>query len=192
MAHFQRQTNLGEFSNNEEVQNQGSGSGYDKMQYELLNKTDIDIITVIDGCTFSENVAGKSVVYANSNYDIFNYIDQFVIMHSYFVKNSGTVIYVMNQQVTFKAVTEFKNNIAEYGAAVYLDIGSSINFDDNSHVIFVNNFARKYGGAIFYDTSQFIGNCENTFTAPISVKNNCMINFNNNAADIAGNSIYVL
>ena len=128
-------------------------------------------------------------MYLNSNYNANIYDDQFTITNSTFEDNSETVIYVINQHVTFKEIIQFRNNIAEYGAAVYLDVGSSISFDDNCDVTFTNNFARKYGGAIFYDATQFNSTCENTYM-PIQVNNNSAVSFNGNGASIAGNSIY--
>ena len=190
VARFQKQMNFVTFSDNAEIHDQDSS--YDIKQYSTdvsLNRTDLDIhiITVIDGCIFRQNVASKSVLYLNNNY---NADDQFTIMNSIFENNSETVIYVINQHVTFKEMIQFRNNIAEYGAAVYLDVESSISFDENCDVTFTNNFARVYGGAIFYDASQFSSTCENMYM-PIQVNNNSAVSFNDNRAGVAGNSIYI-
>ena len=185
VIHFHKHTNVGAFSDNS-----GVNDHYGIIQYSNVsfNKTDIDIITVTDGCTFKQNIASKSVLYLDNNYI---YDDLFTITNSTFEGNSETVIYVINQHVTFKEMVQFKNNIAEYGAALYLDVGSSISFDDNCDVTFTNNFARKYGGAIFYDGSQlFSSTCENTYM-PIQVNNNSAVSFNGNGASVAGNSIYL-
>ena len=176
VIHFHKHNNLGTLSI-------ASYTGADVS----LNRRDIYIITVIDGCLFRQNVASKSVLYLNNNYNA--NINQFTIMNSSFENNSETAIYVINQHVTFREMIQFRNNIAEYGAAIYLNIGSSISFDENCDVSFTNNFARKYGGAIFYDASQFSSTCENTYT-PIQVNNNSAISFNDNGASIAGNSVY--
>ena len=183
VARFQKQMNFGTFSDNAEVHDQDSG--YDRKQ---LNRTDIHVITVTDECIFRENVASKSVLYLNNNYNA-DINDQFTIVNSTFENNSETVIYVINQHVTFKEMIQFRNNIAEYGAALYLDVGSSISFDENCDVSFTNNFDRKYGGAIFYDASQFSSTCENTYT-PIQVNNTSALSFNDNGASIAENSVY--
>ena len=190
-AYFQKQRNFNAILNSMEVQDQGSG--YEKTQYGMnmsLFGAEIDIMTVIDDCTFSQNVASKGVICINNNYDVAPYSNQFMIHNSTFESNIETVIYAMNQHVTFKEVTNFKNNIAEYGAAIYLDFGSSVNFGDNSEITFISNFARKYGGAIFYEAPKFIRNHDNVYTIPIEVGNNSIVIFSNNAADIAGNSIY--
>ena len=190
VAHFY-QHNFDAFSTNAGFHDQGSG--YDVMHYSSnasLNEIDNHIMNVIDGCTFSLNIASKSVLYISSNYDSDNYSDQFTIMNSTFEHNSETVIYVINQHVTFQKTVKFVNNIADYGAAIYLDYGASIKFDEGSNLTFKENIARRYGGAIFYDISQFSSTCENEHM-PILVKDNSTVNFNNNVAGIAGNSIYV-
>ena len=92
--------------------------------------------------------------------------------------------------MTFQKTVKFVNNIADYGAAIYLDYGASIKFDEGSNLTFKENIARRYGGAIFYDLSQFSSTCENEHIS-ILVKDNSTVSFNNNAAGIAGNSIYV-
>ena len=191
IAHFYQQTNFNAFSNNPEFHNQGSG--YDVMQYSTnasLNETENGITNVIDGCTFSLNSASKSVLYISSNYNGVCYSDQFTIINSTFENNSETVVYIINQLVIFQEMIKFANNIAEYGAAIYLDSESSIKFDKGSNVRFTSNFARRYGGVIFCDISQFSSTCENDHM-PIQVKENSTVQFSNNAAGIAGNSIYV-
>ena len=189
VARFQKLMNFNTFLAKAHDQN----SDCDRVQCSSLNRTGMDIITstVIDGCTFRQNVASKSVLYLDSNYNSNIYDNQFTIMNSTFEGNSETVIYIINQHVTFKEMVQFKNNIAEYGAALYLDVGSSISFDDNCDVTFTNNFARKYGGAIFYDASQLVSSiCENTYM-PTQVNNNSAVSFNGNGASVAGNSIYL-
>ena len=185
------QHNFDTFSTNAGFHDQGSG--YDVMHYSSnasLNKTDNHITNVIDGCTFSLNIAGKSILYISNNYDSDNYSDQFTIVNSTFEHNSETVIYVINHHVTFQKTVKFVNNIADYGAAIYLDYGASIKFDEGSNLTFKESIARRYGGAIFYDISQFSSTCDNEHIS-ILVKDNSTVNFNNNAAGIAGNSIYV-
>ena len=185
VARFQKHLNFGTYS---EVHDQDNGYGIPQYSTDVsLYRTDIDIITVIDTCIFRQNVPSKSVLYLSNDY---NADDQFTIMNSTFENNSETVIYVINQHVTFKEMIQFRNNIAEYGAGIYLDVGSSISFDENCDVTFTNNFARVYGGAIFYDASRFISTCENIYM-PIQVNNNSAVSFNDNGAGIAGNSIYV-
>ena len=188
VVHFQKQSGFHTVI----APNHDQGSGYDVMQYGTnvsFNETDINITNVIDGCNFSFNVASKSVIYIKGINDAYSYNDEFIIMNSTFENNLETAIYAMNHHVTFKQVVKFRNNIAENGAAIYLDFGSGIHFDENSNVTFSNNFARKYGGAIFYDASQFIRTCNTTYM-PLQVEDNSMVSFSNNAAGIAGNSVY--
>ena len=183
---FQTQTNFNAFSNDAGVHDKGSG--YDLMQYS--NGTDVENINLISGCLFSFNIAGKSVLYVGGNYVADSNSDQMTITNSTFENNSKTVIYLMNKHVTFQEMIKFLNNVAEYGTAIYLDSGSSIKFDKGSNVTFTDNFARRYGGGIFYDMSQFSSTCENDHMS-IQVEENSTVQFNNNAAGIAGNSIYV-
>ena len=188
VIHFHN--NFGIFSSHAKVRDQDMNC---TMQYNTtasLNITTTDIITVIDRCTFRQNVASKSVLRLNGVYDNDIYNDDFTITNSIFQRNSETVIYVTNQLVTFKEIIQFSNNIAEYGTAIYLDTGSSIRFDENCVVTFTNNFARTYGGAI-YVASRFSSLRESVCNVmPILVNNNSAVSFNSNKASIAGNSIY--
>ena len=182
---FLKQTNR--FSN--EAGACDKGSGHDVIQHSTNALSNIKTLNVIDGCLFSYNVADKSVLYISSNYDPDNYSDQFTIMNSTFEHNSETVIYIINQHVTFRKTVKFVNNIADYGAVIYLDYGASIKFDEGSNLTFKENIARRYGGVIFYDLSQFSSTCENEHIS-ILVKDNSTVNFNSNKAGIAGQSIY--
>ena len=179
VVNFQKQTRLDGILNRDD--------GF--IQYNsdvLFNRTDV---TIIDRCTFSQNVVGKSILYIYNNYEVYSSNDQFTVMNSHFENNCGTAIYAMNQPMTFKEMIEFHNSTAEYGTAVYLDFGSSVHFDDNSNVTFANNFARKYGGAIYNDVSRFSKTCDSIYTS-LQVKNSSTVSFKSNTAAIAGNSIY--
>ena len=188
LIHFYNHNNFGIFSSHAKVWDQGINN----VQYVFnatasLNKT---VTTVIDRCVFRQNVASKSVLYLNSVYENDIYNDDFTIASSTFERNSETVIHVTNQHVTFKEMIQFSNNIANNGAAIYLDGRSSIKFDESCDAAFSNNFARKYGGAI-YVASQLSNACENIYNVmPVQVNSNSAVSFNSNKASIAGNSIY--
>ena len=80
--------------------------------------------------------------------------------------------------------TQFINNSAANGAAVYLKEVHTVSFDDNANVQFSNNFAEQKGGAMYFNLT--VDYC-NVFK---EISNTSNVSFINNSAGMAGNSIY--
>ena len=170
--------------------NIGGGNG---AAINIYNNFIVDIpqypyINTINACTFSNNVGYKSLIYSSS-YDPAVHL---IVKDSTFMNNGETVFYIVNQILQFsneKEPTIFSSNRAQNGAALYLELDSNVQFNNNSIVCFNKNIARRYGGAIYYDITQSSSACRNT-TSVLVVEENASLDFINNVAGLAGNSIY--
>ena len=142
----------------------------------------------ISTCTFNNNSGYRSLIYISSTVSVG---DGLIVKDSTFIQNDETVFYITNQFLQFSndiEMTVFDNNRAQNGAALYLDLNSTIIFM-NSTVTFSNNIARRYGGVIYYNIPQSSNACYNNLSIIIVDDDNSII-FNNNQAMAAGNSIY--
>ena len=110
----------------------------------------------------------------------------------------GGTIYANNSYISFNenSSTEFRNNNAYYGGAIFSDSATYISFNGNSSTKFISNIANDYrGGAIvsLYNTTiSFKGNSSTIFTdnwggairslynTTISFKGNSSTMFTNN------------
>ena len=102
---------------------------------------------------------------------------------SNFTDNIGSSIQLLHSHLLCESVI-FINNIADNGAALYIDQRSYITIGDGATVQFINNLAVEHGGAIYINT---VYNCPGmTFSY-----NNSEVLFVNNMARISGNSRYV-
>jgi len=169
------------------------GSGHGAGVYISLSQQSYDSCSssyTIKQCTFGSINNIKSVIYYSASEDS-QYNAHLLIQNCTFKNNFGTALYLVNSNLMFEdGYTLFENNTAEHGAAMYLDLNSSITFDVNSMVLFHRNEARKYGGAIFCSVSMN-GNCYKNVSDILLVLNNSgMIKFSDNAANIWGDSIY--
>ena len=145
--------------------------------------------SMISTCTFNNNSGYRSLIFTADR----DFIDgHILIKDSTFTHNEETVFHIMNQYIYFaneNTVTVFDSNKAQNGPSVYLNFNSKLIFTNTSAVIFSNNVARRYGGAIFYNITQSSNACYRNLSTLI-VDNSTTIDFNDNLAGIAGNSIY--
>ena len=112
-----------------------------------------------------------------------------ITMHStHFINNTGTALSLIMSTVTFFTSALFKNNTANSGAALYLQQGTQVYFDDNVIVQFVNNTGTQYGGAIYTDLPSTCPRNGVMFHSDNT--KNFTISFVNNKAGIIGNSLY--
>jgi len=144
----------------------------------------------IERSTFNSIGNINSVVFYNSS----NYSSDTTslkVKKCIFANNSGTTFYLVNSHVLFlEGLTVFESNTGEHGGALYLDLNSTITFDAKSTVIFRENKALRYGGAIFCNVSTY-NDCYKNFNNFIFYDQNSNVNFDNNVAIIGGNSIYL-
>ena len=134
--------------------------------------------------TFSNNTAGKGGdAYINRASTIVLKENSMIIFSDSRSINGGA-LYVDTSDITFKGnstVIFYNNEAYSSGGAVYIDSLSTITCEENSLVIFTNNYANKdNGGAVYindYSTITFAGNCTATF--------------NNNGASSNGGVMYI-
>ena len=101
-------------------------------------------LLTITNCSFSYNKGFKSLVYLK------NKISRNIIIHfSKFCHNQGvTSVYAINQRLSFKGELLFQNNTANRSAGMYIIDHSSISFDKDSNIAFIQNYGYK-GVAVF-------------------------------------------
>ena len=132
----------------------------------------------------------NSKIYHNTADDSVVYIDfksphYIVVRSSSFTENIGSSMHLLQCDLQCENVV-FADNIADNGAALYIDRGSYATFDDGGIVEFINNSAVEYGGAIYI---HLVYDC---YSSPFSYNhyNYSEVLFVNNTAEISGNSLY--
>ncbi|XP_065912895.1 uncharacterized protein [Dysidea avara] len=150
-----------------------------------------------DSCETTDSYTLKESTFNNIN-DINSVIfcgisNSVVISDLQFANNLGTAVHLENSNLIIDGgLTLFKNNTAEHGAALYLDLNSRVMFNSNSKVSFIGNEARRYGGAIYCSVSVHNG-CYKNLSDILLVQNTTsdIIEFNNNVGSAGGNSVYL-
>ena len=105
-------------------------------------------------CYFSFNDGIKSVIYFDKysypEYSDYTYDMQIYLINSSFHNNQGVSIYLSKQQHLYiSGEVSFENNVAEYGAGIYMSDHSTVTFGKNSNTKFINNSVHHNGAAIF-------------------------------------------
>ena len=139
------------------------------------------------GTTFIDNTAGSSIVYVGGG-TINN--TKITVEDTHFINNTATALHLFMSQLTFFTDVIFESNTANNGAALYLEQGTQICFDEFSSMIivhFVNNTATQYGGAVYTDLPS---TCPYDGAMFHSQNQNLSILFKNNTAGVIGNSLY--
>ena len=151
----------------------------------------IQSITTLNGHNFIFNTAlnaGKFVfvntasVWINGNNNVFQNM-------------TSSAIQAYNSDIHLSGTIEFINNKASHGAAIQLDSSSYLFIHNSTYVTFTNNSASFYGGAIYSYKARNLP-MTNPLCAiqvmgqDISQFNGILI-FEDNTAELAGNSIYV-
>ena len=140
------------------------------------------------GVTFSGNRAGNSIAYVAGG-SIDN--SRITAQDLQFINNTGTALHLIMSKVTFFGYAQFENNTANSGAALYLEQGTQVHFDDkysSVQVQFIDNRAIQYGGAIYADIPSTCSDNGVMFHAQNTW--NFIISFTNSKAGITGNSMY--
>ena len=116
-----------------------------------------------------------------------------------FYKNDYSALVVVSATVTFKkdSCIVFDGNVAYNGGAVGLYGFSQITLSRDLVLKFVNNYALNHGGAIMYRTidQHSLTSSKNCFFRHQDLGNKSLVQtthviFENNTAEVAGNSIY--
>ena len=115
-----------------------------------------------------------------------------------FIGNQGSAIYAFQTDVIFQGKNTFHNNSGKLGAGLSLFVNSFLYLKPHTNLLFSNNKAQYFGGAIFTDLEMEIpetvlpcffqvlkeGLEEQTAVSSIHVE------FVNNTAGTAGSSLY--
>jgi len=126
------------------------------------------------------NIGDNNVIYIDS-YG-FKSIMTVIVESSNFTYNVASSMYLLQSNLICKNVV-FAHNIADNGAALYIDQGSFVTIDDGVTVQFINNSAIENGGAVYIN---LVYNCPSvTFSY-----NSADVLFVNNVAEISGDSLY--
>ena len=165
----------------------GQGAAFYVADGATSNSMLYQTIIRFTGVTFNNNTAGNSIVYiggGNIN------ITQMTVEGTHFINNIGTALRLFMSRITFYTYVIFENNSANSGAALYLEQGTQVYFDDkysNIIVQFVNNTATQYGGAVY---TELPSTCPNNGAMFHNQNWNLSISFVNNTAGVIGNSLY--
>ena len=118
-----------------------------------------DYVTqIISDCDFSFNEGVKSIVYLDD--DIYVSIR---CNNTTFYNNQGVVIYLsQNCSLNISGDILIKNNRAENGAGIYISDHSTVTFDENSNVTFINNSVDHSGSAIYMDSHSIVTFAQNS------------------------------
>ena len=171
----------------------------------------------ISNCNFSYNGVSKSIVYIKLIRDYWSYFPKFphICMNNLkFYQNIGVSIYLLNTEAYINITNIFhltgknlfENNVAINGAGIYLE-RSTIIFDEDSDVKFINNsveqkgaaiFTKSYSNIIFEHNSRVEFNSNKATNGTIYSDHNskvifaatCQVTFNGNSATLYGAAIY--
>ena len=149
----------------------------------MNNYNGYTIVSILNS-KIHHNIGDGSVIYVDSNKAVDSMIVS--ITSSNFTNNVGSSIHLLyTHLICLSAV--FANNIADNGAALYIDQGS-VAYISGKTVQFINNSATENGGAIF---ANLIYTCALLiFTSTFSGTADSMAMFVNNTAEVSGNSLY--
>ena len=128
----------------------------------------------INNCKFSHNGKTESLLYYFILHDEnFKSITHIYLNNSIFQNNQGVSVYLPHDNFVLHIDGEvlFENNVAESGAAIYINEGSNVIFHENSQIKFVNNSVNHNGAAMFLNNR-----------ANVIFEQNSYVAFNNNKA----------
>ena len=130
---------------------------------------------LIDNCLFKNFVSVESVIYVEAI--------NLTICSSTFVNNAGSSVYLTASDLVFCGDNLFEDNIADNGAALYINDGSTVAFTEESIVYFIMNSAGEHGGAIYI-------NLDNHCPSNSFVNTSKVYFSDNNVAIRSGNSMF--
>ena len=159
----------------------------------------------IHACNFSDNKGARNLIYINNK--IFKHNINITISSSEFHHNQGVSVYTINQKLYFTGRILFQQNTAKDGAGIHISDHSTVVFDEDSNVTFLQNTADKNGGAIFssnYSIVLFNKNSKVMFTSNkaefgtvhsnansnVIFKDSCKVIFYGNSARCKGTAVF--
>ena len=159
-------------------------SSIDQNSVIMVSLSGISSITNISLCNIQGN-SGKNIVYVKVSFKLTHVVS---IISCNFTNNTGSALRMSQATVQFGGNILFANNLAEKGAAVFIDESSQIAIMENSVVEIIGNTVAQLGGAIFI---KLLFSCPYRGVVFTALTNTSTVSFINNSADKAGNSIYL-
>ena len=125
-------------------------------------------------------------------------VTEFELINCRFVGNQGTPIALHDSTINVSGTLSFVNNTAYEGGAMafYGESYMSVNLENNTQILFINNYAEHVGGAIFAEETAEDELCFLQLATPYSecsdFKNIHQVNFvfTNNTAHHGGDAIF--
>ena len=184
--------------------NQSIGIG---MTITLQANTNSQYFWVLKNVCFKDNKSStKLTTIVNSEQPLpsiifLEYADNIHLSDCRFIGNKGTPIAVYDSNVTVFDTLIFANNTGYQGGAIefYRESHMIVSHRRNTELLFINNHAEHFGGAIFVqdskdnnyrrDKSCFL-QLEDSFVCPTLKSNRLHFTFKNNTARDGGDAIY--
>ena len=174
--------------------NQYSGHGI-AIHYSSNDLRNSQLVFTITKCNFTHTGGATSVVYLGKS----TTVQHISLSESIFYNNHGVSIFLSNTNLHIDGDVLFANNIAENGPGIYITDHSTVTFDKNSDVKFIQNFANYKGGAVFlrnhsnvlFDHNSVVNFSNNNATngtiysevsSTVTFKADCQVTFNSNSA----------
>ena len=121
--------------------------------------------------------------------------------HTVFARNYGYdcpgVLYARSSTLIFQGNVEFENNTGYDGGALGLYEGSQIVIGRHTHLKFIGNHAKHFGGAIYVENTNYLALsdlhnilCFYQLLDPLSTSMNPRVVLENNTANYAGSALY--
>ena len=189
------------FMNNEHYRGHGTAIFFSHVN------TNVNI--QIANCIFHFNGEAESIVYVDHDHVFSDAYHSIYLNTSSFFYNQGVSVYLPRYFVTLHIIGEvlFENNVAESGAGIYINNNSTIAFNENSNVKFINNSVDHNGTAILinhFSNVIFEQNSKITFqdnkatkgtiyckdNSNVTFKTTCEVTFSSNLAIQYGAAIY--
>ena len=139
-----------------------------------------DSLLLIKDSNFQHSITRALAVYHSSMY-----ISSDAKL-SLFSNNNGGALYVSNTSLILDGCFKFYNSFATYGAAIYFTDHSSFSLANGTQILFLNNVASMYGGAIYADLRTLCDEQQIVIKSGI----NSSVTFTGNIAGLAGKSWY--
>ena len=184
-------------------------TGHGVAVYYSLDRIYNNFNLTIKNSSFSNNGPAKSIIYIKDSTQSTNY-QLSINDNSYFVNNQAVPVYLSaHAKLNIKGEVAFDNNIAEYGAGIFIGDYSTVTFDQNSNAKFTNNSADHNGAAIFLNSHSNViiqqgsvvkfyynkatnGTIYSKVNSNVIFIGNCEVKFNSNSATQYGAAIYSL
>ena len=180
--------NKGVFSNDQSIVSSSIGQGTGILFYcACIGNSSV----TIKSSNISGNSGHRSVVhFVDDTGNELNllYVTQVAIISSNFTNNVGSALSISASDITFEGYVILSDNRAQSGGAIYFSENSKATIARKSTIKLANNYASRYGGAVYINLPR---GCVQKGVTFAELPINSIVSFENNSAEIAGNSLYI-